>query len=95
MLQCLDRVPALSYIRPEGAFYVFCDFSKVGDATMIAKQILDEVKVAGIPGDGFGAPNYIRFSFAMLAKADEIVNVMQPIPGVADLGSSMYLASPT
>jgi aspartate aminotransferase len=64
MMQCLDRVGQLSYIRPEGAFYVFCDFSKVGDATKIAKQILDEVKVAGIPGDGFGAPNYIRFSFA-------------------------------
>jgi len=64
MLQCLDRVPSLSYIRPEGAFYVFCDFSKVGDATVIAKQMLDEVKVAGIPGDSFGAPNYIRFSFA-------------------------------
>ena len=64
MLQCLDRVGQLSYIRPEGAFYVFCDFSKVGDATVIAKQMLDEVKVAGIPGDSFGAPNYIRFSFA-------------------------------
>jgi len=64
MLQCLDRITALSYIRPEGAFYVFCDFSKVGDATVIAKQMLDEVKVAGIPGDGFGACNYIRFSFA-------------------------------
>jgi aspartate aminotransferase len=64
MLQCLDRVRQLSYIRPEGAFYVFCNFSKVGDAMMIAKQILDEVKVAGIPGDGFGAPDYIRFSFA-------------------------------
>jgi len=64
MLQCLDRIPQLSYIRPEGAFYVFCDFSKVGDATVIAKKMLDEVKVAGIPGDGFGAPEYIRFSFA-------------------------------
>jgi len=64
MLQCLDRVPQLSYIRPEGAFYVFCDFSKVGDAGMIAKQMLDEVKVAGIPGESFGAPDYIRFSFA-------------------------------
>jgi aspartate aminotransferase len=64
MLQCLDRISALSYIRPEGAFYVFCDFSKVGDASVIAKQMLDEVKVAGIPGDSFGAPDYIRFSFA-------------------------------
>ncbi len=64
MLQCLDRVGQLSYIRPEGAFYVFCDFSKVGDAALIAQKILDDVKVAGIPGDGFGAPQYIRFSFA-------------------------------
>ncbi len=64
MLKCLDAIPSLSYIRPEGAFYVFCDFSKVGNATSIAKQMLDEVKVAGIPGDSFGAPNYIRFSFA-------------------------------
>jgi len=64
MLQCLDRIPQLSYIRPEGAFYVFCDFSKVGDASVIAQQMLDEVKVAGIPGDSFGAPHYIRFSFA-------------------------------
>ena len=64
MLQCLDHIPKLSYIRPEGAFYVFCDFAKVGDATVIAKQMLDDVKVAGIPGDSFGAPSYIRFSFA-------------------------------
>jgi len=45
MLKCLDRIPALSYIRPEGAFYVFCDFSKVGDAGMIAKKMLDELGV--------------------------------------------------
>ncbi len=64
MLKCLDEIPNVSYIRPEGAFYVFCDFSKVGNAAEIAKKMLDEVKVAGIPGDSFGAPNYIRFSFA-------------------------------
>ncbi len=64
MLQCLDRVEGISYIRPEGAFYVFCDFSKIGDAALIAKQMLDDIKVAGIPGDGFGASDYIRFSFA-------------------------------
>jgi aspartate aminotransferase len=70
MLQCLDKVPSLQYIRPEGAFYVFCDFSKVansanvGNVAAVAAKLLDEVKVAGIPGDGFGAPDYIRFSFA-------------------------------
>ena len=64
MLQCLDKLPHVSYIKPEGAFYVFCDFSKVGDSADIAKRMLDDVKVAGIPGDGFGAPEYIRLSFS-------------------------------
>ena len=64
MLKCLDQIPEISYIRPQGAFYVFCDFSKVGDGAEVAKKMLDEVKVAGIPGDGFGAPEYIRLSFS-------------------------------
>ncbi len=64
MMSCLDRIPEISYIRPDGAFYMFCNISKLGDAVTLAKRILDEVSVAVIPGDGFGAPQYIRLSFA-------------------------------
>ncbi|MDE2028601.1 MAG: pyridoxal phosphate-dependent aminotransferase [Candidatus Omnitrophica bacterium] len=70
MLACLDKVPQLSYIRPQGAFYVFCNFAKIansadgGSVAAVAAKLLDDVKVAAIPGDSFGAPDYIRFSFA-------------------------------
>ncbi len=64
MMRCLDEIPRISYIRPGGAFYVFCDFSKVGNGATVAKQMLDEIKVAVIPGDAFGAPEYVRLSFA-------------------------------
>jgi aspartate aminotransferase len=64
MLQCLDQIPGLSYIRPQGAFYVFCDVSKIGDGATVAKRLLDDVLVAVIPGDSFGAPGYIRLSFS-------------------------------
>lgn len=63
MTKCLDDIK-LPYIRPQGAFYVFCDVSKVGDGATIAAKMLDDVKVAVIPGDSFGAPAYIRLSFA-------------------------------
>ncbi len=63
MLKCLEGVPEIRAIRPQGAFYVFCDCSKVG-GTAIASQMLDDVKVAVIPGDSFGAPDYIRLSFS-------------------------------
>ncbi len=62
---CLDNIPKISYIRPQGAFYVFCNISQLGmDSTTLAKKILEEVKVATIPGFGFGADAYIRMSFA-------------------------------
>ncbi len=64
MLKCLDAIPNISYIRPDGAFYVFCDVSKVGDSATMAQKMLDDVKVAVIPGDSFGAKDFIRLSFA-------------------------------
>ena len=64
ILQCLDQIPQISYIRPQGAFYVFCDVSQFSDGPTVAKEMLDDIKVAVIPGDGFGASKYIRLSFA-------------------------------
>ncbi len=64
ILQCLDQIPQIRTIKPQGAFYVFCDVSKIGNGATVAKQMLDDIKVAVIPGDAFGAPEYIRLSFA-------------------------------
>ncbi|HQP09813.1 MAG TPA: pyridoxal phosphate-dependent aminotransferase [Candidatus Omnitrophota bacterium] len=59
-----DQIPEVSYIKPQGAFYLFCDFSKFGPCTETAKRILEDVNVAVIPGESFGAPGFIRMSFA-------------------------------
>jgi aspartate aminotransferase len=60
----VDGIDKVSYVRPQGAFYLFCDFSKLGDSEAAAKRILEEANVAVIPGDSFGAPGYLRLSFA-------------------------------
>jgi aspartate aminotransferase len=64
MMSILDAAPAIKYVRPQGAFYMFCEFSQFGPVAGVAKRILDEANVAIIPGDGFGAEGYIRLSFA-------------------------------
>jgi len=65
IIKCLDKIPEISYIYPEGAFYVFCDVSKAGlDSDALAKRLLNEKDVACIPGSSFGADQYIRLSFA-------------------------------
>ncbi len=65
MASCLDNIPVLSYVRPSGAFYIFCDISKLKlKSAAFAEKILTDVNVALIPGDGFGAEGYVRLSFA-------------------------------
>jgi len=65
MLSKLDGIKKISYVKPEGAFYVFCDISKLKtDSVSLANRLLDEARVAVVPGQPFGADDYIRLSFA-------------------------------
>lgn len=64
MMSCLDEIKNISYIKPDGAFYLFCDFSQIGESLEVAKRIINEVNVAIIPGEGFNAPGFMRLSFA-------------------------------
>lgn len=55
----------LKPFKPEGAFYLFCDVSNCGmDSMTFSKKLLQEKKVAVIPGGPFGDDNFIRISFA-------------------------------
>ncbi|MFA5276002.1 MAG: pyridoxal phosphate-dependent aminotransferase [Candidatus Omnitrophota bacterium] len=61
----LENMNKITFVKPEGAFYVFFDISKTGlDAQIVASRLLDEAKIAVIPGNGFGRKDYCRLSFA-------------------------------
>lgn len=56
--------------KPEGAFYLFPDVSKLfcskyKNAPELCTYLLDEAKVAVMPGDAFGLPSCIRLSYAV------------------------------
>ena len=66
LISRIDKIPSLSYVRPAGAFYLFCDISKTGLKSQdFSTRLLNEAQVAVIPGDGFGCDEYIRLSFAL------------------------------
>ena len=68
---------------PEGAFYAFPSVAgllgrplgssgRVAATSLdLAALVLDEVKVAFVPGEAFGAPGYARFSYALADAALE------------------------
>ncbi|MCX7826272.1 MAG: pyridoxal phosphate-dependent aminotransferase [Verrucomicrobiae bacterium] len=65
MLQRLNAIPGVSCIDAKGAFYLLPNISKVGLKPLdFAQQLLEEEKVAVVPGEAFGTDQHIRLSYA-------------------------------
>ena len=74
MVSGLRSLPGVKCRMPEGAFYAFADCRglyglKWGEKSLatdedIAFWLLDRAHVAAVPGGPFGAPGYVRFSYA-------------------------------
>lgn len=66
----LNGLPGFQCIRADGAFYAFPDVSEairklgVADDIAFAELLLKKADVAVVPGSAFGAPGFIRLSFA-------------------------------
>lgn len=65
MCELLDGLTSLSYVRPQGAFYVLVDISRTGMSSQdFAEKLLEQQKVAVVPGVAFGADHTVRLSYA-------------------------------
>jgi aspartate/methionine/tyrosine aminotransferase len=75
MFEMLNEIEGVSCLEPQGAFYAFPNMRglldrQLGGATAnttmeLAALLLEEINVAVVPGEAFGAPGYARFSFAL------------------------------
>ncbi len=71
LLEGLQAIDGIECARAQGAFYLFPNIEKLGlSANDFAARILEEEKVAVVPGEGFGAPGYIRLSYA---TSDDVI----------------------
>jgi aspartate aminotransferase len=79
MVSMLNDIPGLSCVEPGGAFYAFPSFEAIlgrpvagripRTTVELAEIILDEARVAIVPGEAFGAPGYARLSYALAEEA--------------------------
>lgn len=80
VLSLLSEARDLRVVRPQGAFYVFPDFSTyygrsaggrvVQGSQAMAEYLIDEGHVALVPGDAFGSDRHLRISFA---TSDQVI----------------------
>jgi aspartate aminotransferase len=74
----LNKVPGVKCLVPQGAFYVFPSVKKLLNKTYNGKRIttdtelaahlLEQALIAVVPGEPFGAPGYLRMSYATSAE---------------------------
>ena len=70
MVSEIGKIPQLSLVKPDGAFYTFVNTSKlcgkgvVANSTDVARYLLERHHVACVPGGPFGSEDHIRLSFA-------------------------------
>lgn len=70
MVNLLKNIPKITFIKPEGAFYVMVDIGEILEINNIngslkfAELLLSKENVVVIPGVAFGKNNYIRLSYA-------------------------------
>src|SRR4051794_10053720 len=75
IVRMLNEIPGVECPEPTGAFYAYPSVKgvlgrKVADRTPttsaeLAEVILDAAEVAVVPGEAFGAPGYLRLSYAL------------------------------
>lgn len=71
IVDLLEAIPGVRCPRPEGAFYVFPDFSffttneaRFADDMQLTSFLLEQARVAVVPGSSFGAEGHLRLSYA-------------------------------
>lgn len=75
MHRMLDEIPGVTCVEPQGAFYAFPSLAgllerpirgRTAATTLeLAALVLEEARVAIVPGEAFGAPGFARFSYAL------------------------------
>lgn len=70
----MNAIPGVSCLKPQGAFYVMMNIEALLGRTLhgttiqsgddFARVFLQKGLVAVVPGAGFGAPNFVRWSYA-------------------------------
>lgn len=82
MVARLRAIPGVTCYEPQGAFYAFPDVSAylgrrapggktIADDVALCDYLLDQGRIAVVPGSGFGAPGFVRLSYATSMQAIE------------------------
>ncbi len=71
-VELFNEIDEISIVEPDGAFYIFMNISKIRDkvnpkeslSLEVCDRLLNDYKLAVVPGIAFGKDDYLRMSYA-------------------------------
>ena len=94
MVERMNQIEGVSCIQPHGAFYVMMNISglfgkklngeAIVDSMSFTRLLLEDSKVAVVPGIGFGADSFVRLSYAT-----NMANIEKGLSRIADFVSRL------
>jgi len=97
MVKRINSIPGLSCVTPNGAFYVLMNISKfigseiagrkINGSDDFADTLLEESRVALVPGSGFGTDTHVRLSYAT-----SLQNIIEGLNRIENLLSKVNIA---
>jgi aspartate aminotransferase len=96
MVGALRAMPGVTCVEPQGAFYAFPDLTAflgkrsplgrlIEDDLAMCQYLIEEAKIAVVPGSAFFAPGFVRLSYAT-AQANIDKGLSRMARALADLG---------
>jgi len=94
MLSLMCDIPKVTCMKPQGAFYLFVDMrawlaphTDMADTMALSDHLIGDAGVVTVPGEAFGAPGFLRLSFAV---SDETIRegVARIRKGLETVGAS-------
>lgn len=81
MVEGVNKIPGLSCVTPQGAFYVFVNIRQLPMSSLdFARHLVEEAGVVTANGSGFGAEGYIRLSYATrIEKIEEALERIEKV----------------
>jgi aspartate aminotransferase len=81
-LEFIQKIPHLSCVVPTGAFYLYPDVSgllnrsfigqRIENVDRLAELLLEQARIAVVPGSAFGSDRHVRISYAIPAQEIEL-----------------------
>jgi aspartate aminotransferase len=93
LLELLSEIPGMKLNHPDGAFYIFPDISHyfgtsdgttmINNSNDLCMYFLNKAYVATVPGEAFGDPRCIRFSYA--TSKENLVEAVKRLKAALEL----------